>query len=73
MRNGFWLSKEANDVSDDGDYELLVHCARQYTHGNAQCVLHICINIFSTAFISIDTYIQLSAEDEDVQKCSLRC
>ena len=31
VRNGFWLSKEANDVSDDGDYELLVHCVRQCT------------------------------------------
>ena len=71
MRNGFWLSKEANDVSDDDDYELLVHSARASAHSNAQCVLHICINILSTAFISIDTYIQLSAEDEDVQKCSL--
>ena len=71
MRNGFWLSKEANDVSDDGDYELLVHW-RGNAHGNAHCVLHICINILSTAFISTDTYIQLRAEDEDVQKCFLR-
>ena len=31
VRNGFWLSKEANDVSDDGDYELLVHCAPMHT------------------------------------------
>ena len=36
VRNGFWLSKEANDVSDDGDYELLVYCARQCTR---QCSL----------------------------------
>ena len=71
MRNGFWLSKEANDVSDDGDYELLVHRAPMHTAMLTAFVLHICINILSTAFISIDTYIQLR-EDEDVQKCFLR-
>ena len=67
VRNGFWLSKEANDVSDDGDYELLVHCTRQCSLRALHLHKHF-INCFHYHWYM---YIQLSAEDEDVQKCSL--